>query len=389
MTAQARFTVQQPACPAPVAPGAPVAPDAAAARQRRLWLRHGLATATALLTGCGTRAPAPPAEPAAPAAPPPRPATATEAAWPQAGGQVLGRNDRLLVYRAAAGDTFEGIAARFLGQAAHAWQVADANHGHASPQAGVPLLVPLRPLNPLGVWPDRVQTVPILCYHRLGQTASKMVVTPAAFEAQLGWLARNDYRVIRLADLAGFLAGRQALPRRAVVLSFDDGYESVYRHAFPQLKKHGFAATVFVYTDFLGAGDALTWPQLQEMQASGLVDIQSHSRSHRNLIERLPGETDERYRHNIDAEMRVPREVLEKRLPPLKLRHLAYPFGDANELVLEAAQRHGFELAATVIPGGNAFYAQPLMLRRTMIFGDMNLDAFKAKLQTSRPLSAP
>lgn len=370
--------------PTPTSPAVPPALPS-----RRLYLRHTLATAGALLAGCGTRAPAPPAEPAVPATAPRQQAASPEAPWPQAGGQVLGRNERLLVYRAAAGDTLDGVATRFLGQATLAWQIADANHSHAAPQAGQLLLVPLRPLNPLGVWPDRVQTVPILCYHRLGQTASKMTVTPAAFEAQLGWLARNDYRVMRLADLTGFLAGRQALPRRAVVLSFDDGYESVYRHAFPLLKKHGFAATVFVYTDFLGAGDALTWPQLQEMQASGLVDIQSHSRSHRNLIERLPGETDERYRSNIDAEMRVPREVLEKRLPPLKLRHLAYPFGDANELVLDAAQRHGFELAATVMPGGNAFYAQPLMLRRTMIFGDMNLDAFKAKLQTSRPLSAP
>jgi peptidoglycan/xylan/chitin deacetylase (PgdA/CDA1 family) len=111
------------------------------------------------------------------------------------------------------------------------------------------------------------------------------------------------------------------------------------------LKKYGLPATVFVYTDFLGGGDALTWAQLQEMQASGLVDVQSHSKSHRNLIERRPGETDERYRANIDAEMRVPRETLERRLPPLKVRHLAYPFGDANEQVLDSASRHGFELA--------------------------------------------
>jgi peptidoglycan/xylan/chitin deacetylase (PgdA/CDA1 family) len=57
------------------------------------------------------------------------------------------------------------------------------------------------------------------------------------------------------------------------------------------LKKYGLPATVFVYTDFLGGGDALTWAQMQEMLASGLVDVQSHSKSHRNLIERLPGET--------------------------------------------------------------------------------------------------
>ena len=125
------------------------------------------------------------------------------------------------------------------------------------------------------------------------------------------------------------------------------------------------------------------------MQASGLVDVQSHSKSHRNLIERRADETDERYRSNIDTEIRVPRDTLERRLPPLRVRHLAYPFGDANEVVLDSATRHGFELGVTVIPGGNAFFAQALMLRRTMIFGDMTLDAFKARLQISRPLAPP
>lgn len=362
----------------------------AAALASALWL-------ALVLAGCATRAPDPgdaataaaPATPSAtrPAAPDPRPEAA--GSWPQAAGQVLGRNDRLLLYRPAAGDSWSGIAARFLQSAERGWQIADAND-LAQPQPGVPLIVPLRALNPLGILPDRtLQTVPILCYHRLGPSTSKMVTAPAAFEAQMTWLVRNGYRVVRLADVAAFLAGEQGLPQRAVVVTFDDGYESVHRHAFPVLKKLGIPATVFVYTDFLGGGDALTWPQLQDLQASGLVDIQSHSKSHRNLVERRAGEGDDRYRANLEAEMRVPRDVLEKRLPQQKVRHLAYPFGDANEQVTDAAARAGFELAATVVPGGNAFFAQPLLLRRTMIFGDMNLDAFKARVQVVRPFQAP
>ncbi len=354
-----------------------------------------LVAALLLLAACASAPPAPVRAPMAsterlsPAAPSLPAATPDVAAdWPQARGQVLGRNERLLVYRPAAGDSYGGVAARFLGATSLAWQIADANAG-GQLEANQPLLVPLRALNPLGVQADRVQTVPILCYHRLGAANTKMVVSPANFEAQLSWLSSNDYRVIRLGDLAAFLAGEQSLPQRAVVITFDDGYESVFRHAFPLLKKYGLAATVFVYTDFLGGGDALTWAQLQEMQASGLVDVQSHTKSHRNLVERRLGETDDRYRANIDTEMRVPRDSLERRLPALKVRHLAYPFGEANEVVLDSAARHGIELAATVMPGGNPFYAQPLMLRRTMIFGDLSLDAFKSKLQVSRPLTAP
>jgi peptidoglycan/xylan/chitin deacetylase (PgdA/CDA1 family) len=345
-----------------------------------------------LLGGCASRAPAPqpPAPPAvAKASPaPPLASAVASSRWPQAGGEVVARNQRLLIVRPAAGDTLEGLAARFLGSAERSWLIADAN-GVDRVQPGEPLLVPLQPLNPLGVHADRLQSVPILCYHRLGASSSKMQITPADFEAQMTWLVRNRFRVVRLGDLAAFLAGEQPLPRRAVVITFDDGYESVHRHAFPVLKKLGLPATVFVYTDFLGGGDALTWAQLQEMQASGLVDVQSHSKSHRNLVERRPGETDERHRAAIDVEMRVPRELLERRLPPLKVRHLAYPYGDADALVIDSAARHGFELAATVVPGGNPFYAQPLMLRRTMIFGDISLDQFKSKLQVDRPLPSP
>jgi peptidoglycan/xylan/chitin deacetylase (PgdA/CDA1 family) len=226
--------------------------------------------------------------------------------------------------------------------------------------------------------------ITILCYHRFGQPATKMSIPAATFALQLQWLAANDYTVVPLAEVRDFLEGRRALPPRAVVITIDDGYESTYRHAFPLLKKHGFPATLFAYTDFIGAGDAVGWGQLQEMVQSGLVSVQSHSKSHRNLIERQADETDARYRANIDAEMRVPRDLLSRRLGA-EVRHIAYPYGDANAIVLESAARHGFQIGTTVIPGANPFYAQPLLLRRTMIFGDMDLETFKSRVVTSRP----
>lgn len=347
------------------------------------------------LGGCATQVQTPPSPaidpPAAIAAAPTVARSLPEGlpeARPGAAGEVLGHNERLLVYRPVAGDTVKGVATRFLGDGRNSWMIEEANP-RADLQPGRALLVPRRPLNPLGVSADGLQTVPILCYHRLGTGNSKMVISPANFEQQMQWLVQSGHRVIRLGELAAFLAGGQALPPRSVVITFDDGYESVYRHAFPVLRRLGLPATAFVYTDFLGGGDALTWPQMQEMLASGLVDIQSHSKSHRNLTERRTGETDERYRANIDLEMRAPREVLERRLPNLKVRHLAYPFGDANDLVLQSAAHHGIELAATVVPGGNPFFAHPLMLRRTMIFGDTSLEAFKSKVVVQRPLGAP
>jgi len=344
-----------------------------AGRTWRTAAPFALALAGGLLAGC--------------AAPPPAPAAAVPVAAPAQAGQVLGRNERFVVYQPGTGDTLRSIAARFLGDASRDWAIRAANDD-AEAVPGRPLVVPLRPPNPGGVEPDRYQTVPILCYHRFGTTPSKMVVTPANFALQLAWLADNGYHVVPLAQLAGWLEGRDALPPKAVVITIDDGYESVWNYAVPLLREHGFPATLFVYPDFVGAGGALSWPQLQELAVSGLVDVQSHSKSHRDLIERGADETEARYRQAIEAEVRVPHDVIEKRIQ-VPQRIYAYPYGDVNELVLAALARNHYELGVTVNPGGNPFWAHPLLLRRTMIFGDHDLAAFKARLVTSRPLVAP
>lgn len=314
----------------------------------------------------------------------------------KASGEVLGQSSRFVIYEPNAGDSLQSIAARFLGDPQRDWVIGDFN-GIAQPVPGRPLVVPLKTLNPFGVHADQMQAVPILCYHRFGPTSGKasaglgkMTVSAANFAAQLDWLARNDFRVIRLPQLLSYLEGREALPKRTVVITIDDGYESVHRYAFPLLKKYGFPATVFMYTDFIGSRDALSWAQLEEMSASGLVDIQAHSKTHRNLIERTAGESDERYKQALEAEVRVPRELLERRLSA-PVQQYAFPFGDANEAVLDALVRNQYKLAVTVNPGGNPFFAQPLMLRRTMVYGDHDLAAFQAKLQITRPtgISAP
>jgi len=346
--------------------------------------RLASAVALALLAGCSLPPLLPkPAVPEGAVAAPALPALSTPV-----GGEVLARGDWFVVYLPAPADTLRSIAAQFLGAPDRDWMIADYNEvDRADP--GRPLVVPLKSPNPLGVSADAYQTVPILAYHRFGAGGGRMVVAPAHFAAQLEWLARHGYRVIPLRALAGFLAGRQALPRRSVVITIDDGYESTYRYALPLLRKYGFPATVFVYTDFVGGGgDALSWPQLHELAASGLVDVQAHSKSHRNLLERGPSESDQQYRHVLEAEVRTPREVLERRLS-VPVRHYAFPYGDANEVVLDLLARQRYELAVTVNPGGNGFFAQPLMLRRTMIFGDHGLEAFQARLQTSRPILAP
>lgn len=343
--------------------------------------------AGALLSACAVapQSPADGAQPAPPSAAPASPRAATPA--PAVDGKVVARNERFVIYEPGPQDSLASLAERFLGSPDR-WTEIAALSGSERAVAGEWLAIPLRPVNPGGVFPESYQTVPILTYHRIGHTPSRMTVTPDAFAAQLAYLARNGYSVVRLSAVEGFLAGRRALPPKAVAITFDDGYASTFQHAFPLLRQHGFPATVFVYTEFLGARDALGWTQLQQMVASGLIDIQAHSRTHANLTHRLPGESEERYRARLDTEIRLPRELLQRQLPTKQVWSYAYPYGDTNEVVIERLARSDYRLAVTVNPGGNAFFAPPLVLRRTMIFGDRDLDAFRASLQVVRAIDA-
>jgi peptidoglycan/xylan/chitin deacetylase (PgdA/CDA1 family) len=312
--------------------------------------------------------------------PPASDAPAPVAVAPPDAGPVLNRDDDFAVVAVRAGDTYAALADRYLGDASLAWRISQFN-GAAALRPGQTVVVPLVERNPIGVYASGYQTVPILCYHRFGTRQSRLNVTPAAFDAQMEYLAKNGYTVVTMKRLARFLEGREALPAKSVAITIDDGYRSTYEIAFPILRKYGFAATVFLYTDFVGASDAMTWTQMKEMMASGLVEIQPHSKSHSNLTLKLPGETDAKYRERIRREVDAPVSVLRDRLADGSFTY-AYPYGDVNEFVVELLTAQRVRLGVTVTPGGNAFYAYPYMLRRSMVFGNEDLDAFRAKLVT-------
>lgn len=324
------------------------------------------------LAGCAT--PTPPAAPAS--EPPPR---AAAPAMPADG--VVARDADFALVLVRGGDTYATLAQRFLDDAGKAWWLAKFNHDEPL-EAGALVAVPLQVRNAIGVYPSGYQTISVLCYHRFGtRGGSRLNVTAAAFEAQMEYLARNGFTVVPMSRLAGFLDGRVALPPKTVVITIDDGYKSSFEIAWPILRKFGFPATVYLYSDFVGAGDALTWGQMKEMTAGGLIDIQPHSKTHANLTLRLPGETDARYRERIRREVEAPVATLKDKLALPSLSY-AYPYGDVNEYVVELLAKQKVTQGVTVTPGGNAFYAYPFMLRRSMVFGNDDLEAFKAKLTT-------
>src|SRR2546428_12066110 len=136
--------------------------------------------------------------------------------------------------------------------------------------------------------------LPILMYHAVdrgpqGARSPRLYVPPEQFEAQLATLQQLGYETISFGDWLAFRRGRATLPRRPIILTFDDGYRSIGEIAWPTLRRFGFGATVFLVSDLIGKTNAWDPPppppppprpaQVAEMQAAG-VSSASHTPPH-------------------------------------------------------------------------------------------------------------
>ncbi len=276
-------------------------------------------------------------------------------------------------------DTFESLAEKYLNDAGLHWIIEDFNH-IVTMRANQEIIIPLKPINPRGIHPSGYQTVPILCYHRFGNGHVKLSVSTNNFRQQLSYLKKNHYRVIPLKSLIAFLAGKKSIPKRSVVITIDDGYRSAYEKALPILKEFNFPATVFLYSDFINAKDALSWDQIRRMQRSGLIDFQAHSKSHPNLTVQHPDESHQAYIDRINTEISIPSNIISNKFN-IKNHSFAYPYGETNDIVLSALTAYKFSLGVTVTSGSNSSFSHPLLLHRTMIFGDYTHEEFRNTLQ--------
>ncbi|HEV2576288.1 MAG TPA: polysaccharide deacetylase family protein [Acidobacteriaceae bacterium] len=125
--------------------------------------------------------------------------------------------------------------------------------------------------------------IPILTYHRFdSKTPASSTVTTAAFLSQLDTLETNGYTVVPLETVTDILLGSAQAPVDPIAaITVDDGHSSVYTVLFPIIKQRRIPITLFIYPSAISnASYALTWDQIREMLASGLVDVQSHTYWH-------------------------------------------------------------------------------------------------------------
>lgn len=302
---------------------------------------------------------------------------------PPAGVQF--RSDEYLFYRMGNNDTLASLSERFWGEPGKAWLIREVN-GNTDFRPGDLVIVPLKQTRPGGLYEDGFQGVPILCYHKFGKgKASGMNMPASVFDQQMRYLKDNNYHVISPDDLLGFLDFSQQIPRRSVIISIDDGYRSVRDVAWPILKRYGFVATLFVYTDYIGiSSKALSWDDLREMKAAGFT-VGSHSVAHSDLTRPGINETGEQFLGRVKHELATSKKIIDRELDQDTI-FFSFPFGRSNAGTIALAKAAGYRMAVTVERGTNPFFSNPLDLRRDMIL-KRDMQSFVSRLITFNSVS--
>ena len=142
---------------------------------------------------------------------------------------------------------------------------------------------------PLRARADAWRGVPVFMYHKInpivpsGAVGHDLTLTPDQFEAQLRYLRAARVRTLTASELVAALERGEA-PRRAAVLTFDDGYADNATYALPLLRQYGVRATFFIITGTIGTPNHLSWRQLRALRDAGM-EIAAHGTRHIDLTE--------------------------------------------------------------------------------------------------------
>ena len=238
---------------------------------------------------------------------------------------------------------------------------------------------------PLGAQTDGKRFVSV-AFHDVVDTAAELAADAVDSDRLVrffDWLKGNGWTAISLDDVAAARAGTRMLPEKAILLTFDDGYRSTFTRVYPLLLAYRFPAVIGLVGQWMAGpmsgvvqyGDEkvprstfLSWEEVRQMQASGLVEVASHSYGlHTGILANPQGnnipaamtwrydralrryETDAEHRGRIrDDLVRARRDIAAHtgRMP----RALIWPFGRHSGVALQGARDAGFEFAITLDP---------------------------------------
>jgi len=215
--------------------------------------------------------------------------------------------------------------------------------------------------------------VSVLGYHDLSEkeTETAMRMHSSKFKKQMTAVRQLGVTVISLEDFLAWKRGAKSIPEKSILLTFDDGWKSVYTDALPILKEFGYPFTLYLYKNYIDGGKkALTTAMITELLQNG-ASLGSHSVSHPYPATvkayRKKGE------HDFDAflrkEMGESKRFIETKFASTVTTY-AYPGGFVTEEMWPIAEEFGYTSLFTVIPGKVKRSTPDKRLPRYMIFGN-------------------
>ncbi len=200
-----------------------------------------------------------------------------------------------------------------------------------------------------------------LMYHLIEEPAGPykyLFVTPENFEAQIKYLYDNGYAFLFPEEIS--LADKY---KKSVVITFDDGYDCLYKFALPILKKYNAKATVYVVSNMVGSEYYCTQGQLREMSDSNAFCVYSHTKTHPYLTDISDMQMEYEFRESNTVLYNITKR---------EVTSIAYPYGFYDDRVIDIAKKY-YKNAFTVdLKGGSSIYD----MTRVTIDNEVSLEKF-------------
>jgi len=220
--------------------------------------------------------------------------------------------------------------------------------------------------------------IPILMYHVLADYSGpleQLYVSPSVFRRQLEYLQEEGFHTVTMGEVLAHWTKDSPLPEKPIVLTFDDGYTSMFTEAFPILREFGYKGTFYLHTSKINTAGGLTSEMVRQMAESGM-EIGCHTVSHPDLTKLSPS--------RLQREVQASKEFLEE-LTGSPVLTFAYPSGRYNQKVKAAVQDAGYLSAVTTEYGLAHSGQDPLVLSRLRINKSDGLEGFKKKISQAVP----
>jgi len=249
-----------------------------------------------------------------------------------------------------------------------------------------------------------------LSYHEVSDGKAiqeRAGITTDMLVGHFDWFHTNGYQPVSIQQLVDAQKGIKALPERPVLLSFDDGYKSFYTHVYPLLQLYDYPAVLALVGGFMSPGEDetviygdkeiartkfLSWEQVHEMQASGLVEVASHSYGlHKGILANRQGNLlpaahvyhydpiNQVYEDDASFRLRIARDLQRSSDQILKNtgrrpRVMVWPYGAYSGVSLDIAAKLGMNITLTLDPEVGADLSSLQAIPRLLVADDWTID---------------